>query len=402
MKGRCTFCEELLDGSEEHILLSAIGGRKRSRRVICGGHNNELGSTIDRALTDQLAFCSNALAIRTGRNEEAPTVRGLQTTDGVRVDLAPGGRPVQKAKIEDVSIGENRRQIRITANSEEQLRDLALTYMKKYGPGHDLMQNSTIEQVITPPSAPIDLRFQIGGPEPFRSVAKMGLLLLASETGTDAVRLPNMSGIRTFITTGGDSTAFVRQDYATCILRPPAFAVLPEHAHCICALTSVETGVAVAHVELFGTFRFTVLLSEAWRGPEVALFYGVDPITGEDFEVRTTDKPSLSVGEFHALPSSTDEALKPRIRRLFKMISERQSDVVMEAIAAQAIAEVFTADRRGTVITADDRARLANLMASLFVAHQHRIPYRKQLDLRRVFRPASGQTPGSRRRRKKW
>lgn len=176
--------------------------------------------------------------------------------------------------------------------------------------------------------------------------------------------------------------------------------MLPEHAH-FSVLTSAETGVAVAHVELFGTFRFTVLLSEAWRGPEVALFYGVDPVTGEDVEVRTTDKPSLAVGEFHVLPSSVEEALKPRLSRLFEMILKRQFDVLIESIADQSIAEVFTPDRMGTAFTENDSAHLAYLLATLFMAHQHRFPYRKQLDPARVLGPGSGHTPGSRRRRKK-
>lgn len=401
MMERCTFCEAPLDGSDEHILLSAIGGRKRSRRVICCGHNNKFGSSIDRELADQLAFYANLLAIRTGRDGAAPTLRGLLTMDGTRVDLEPGGRPVKKATIEDVPIGENRRQIRIAANSEEQLRRLAETYLKKYGLGHDAVKDGTIEQTLTPLSAPIDIRGSIGGEGPLRAVAKMGLLLLASEAGTAAVRCPDVSGIRAFIESGGDSTAFVRQDYASAFPRASALTALPGHSHRICALASPGSGVAVAHIELFGTFCFTVLLSEAWTGPEVALFYGVDPVTGEDVEARTADRPPLSAGEFHALATSVEEALKPRIKRLFAMISERQTDMVMQTITDQAIAEVFPPDRKGTPLTSADLSRLAFAMAGLLVAHERRLPYRRPLDPNQVFRPASVQAPRPRRKHRK-
>jgi hypothetical protein len=303
MGGLCTFCDNPLDDSIEHVVLSAIGGRKCSARVICGDHNNTFGSTIDKVLTEQLAFFCNLLAIRTGRNQTAATIRGLQTTDGVRVDLEPGGRPVQRAAIKDEPRADGKRQIRITANNVEQLRHLTEQYMRRY-PGRSL-DNATILQTIERLSSPVEYSGEIGGEAALRAIAKMGLLLLASEIGTDAVRGLDTAPIRTFITIGGQSEDHVRMDYATAFPEVLAFASFPFYSHQIGAIADPTSGVACAFVKIFGTFRYNVLISDAWSGPAKSIFYAVDPVTGTHDEVNlVVNAPIFAQSHRHARMSN--------------------------------------------------------------------------------------------------
>lgn len=77
--------------------------------MICGGHNNMFGRTIDAALVRQLSLFCNLLAIRIGRGEQVATIRGLTTVPEQRVNLRPGLMSCSKSTIEDTEVGPNKR-----------------------------------------------------------------------------------------------------------------------------------------------------------------------------------------------------------------------------------------------------------------------------------------------------
>lgn len=397
--GLCTFCDRPLDDSLEHILLSAIGGRKCSRRVICGHHNNEFGGTIDDVLARQLAIFCNLLAIETGRGETAATLRDLETVDGQRINLHPGGKFVGRAQFEDVEVAPNKRQIRISAGSEDQLRMLVTQYMQRYGRTHTGLENATIQRRIEPGAA-IDISGNIGGEAACRAIAKMALLLLASEVGTDAVRGADIAELRAFIIDGSGTWDGIRQEYETAFERLPEHAALPEFAHRIAVVADPSSAMAIALVELFGTFRYTVLLSEAWQGPAVALHYGVDPTIGESVEARTVPCVSLTAQELRDRSSPETEVIA-RLGRLFALIRQRRLSLSIEEISHDVVREVLTPDRAGTTITQDDVARITQEAVGRIMAVSAGVPYQQELEAAQVFASTSVTSRGRRRRRKK-
>jgi HNH endonuclease len=64
----CIFCAAELGPhtKPEHILLNALGGRKKTQRVICSKHNNDFGGDIDDALTTQVEVLRNHLQLESG------------------------------------------------------------------------------------------------------------------------------------------------------------------------------------------------------------------------------------------------------------------------------------------------------------------------------------------------
>jgi hypothetical protein len=74
---RCIFCDSELGPftKPEHILLNALGGRKTSRGLVCDHHNGDFGSSIDKALTDQLSIVRNMLRLESGSGKPPPMLR---------------------------------------------------------------------------------------------------------------------------------------------------------------------------------------------------------------------------------------------------------------------------------------------------------------------------------------
>jgi hypothetical protein len=59
----CLFCPAELDETTkpEHILLTALGGRKKTTDAICSACNNKFGGSIDNVLTSQFEKFRNLL-----------------------------------------------------------------------------------------------------------------------------------------------------------------------------------------------------------------------------------------------------------------------------------------------------------------------------------------------------
>ncbi|HEU0037528.1 MAG TPA: HNH endonuclease [Kofleriaceae bacterium] len=382
MAGLCTFCDNPLDGSEEHIVHSAIGGRKTSTRIVCGFHNNLFGRTIDRTLTDQLAVIGNLLGIRTGRNQPPATIRGLETLDGQRVDLEPGGRLVMPRSIVRDEPADGRNDISISSNTVARVRELTAQYMRRF-PGRRL-ENATVVESIEPTCRPVRIDGGVGGEETHRAVAKIAILMLASELGTEAMRGPSTIAIRRFVLDGADSADFVRMDYGTPFPDVAELGSFPTHAHRVAVFADPISRVACGFIELFGTFRYTVLVSDAWDGSALALIYAVDPIAARQAQARVVRSAPLTADRFRAIASSSADG-QPRLERLWQVIDERVRDQRITRVIHEVFAEMFPPERTEPP-TVEERARAAREITARFMAEQLGIPYTRSLPLETIVK----------------
>jgi hypothetical protein len=56
--GNCYWCGCALykENKPEHIIKKSFGGAITSNRILCDAHNNLLGSSIDKRISDELEF----------------------------------------------------------------------------------------------------------------------------------------------------------------------------------------------------------------------------------------------------------------------------------------------------------------------------------------------------------
>lgn len=84
----CYICEEeisQINESKEHIIPNAIGGRLKSKKLLCKECNNSFGDDYDASLVKQINL-TTLLNIRRERNPITPDIRGF-TKSGKTFDL---------------------------------------------------------------------------------------------------------------------------------------------------------------------------------------------------------------------------------------------------------------------------------------------------------------------------
>jgi HNH endonuclease len=76
----CIFDDHVLDKKTkpEHVMHDALGGRMKTRRVICSDCNNNFGGGIDKILTEQFAVFRNQLQMKSGSGSAAPMMRKVK------------------------------------------------------------------------------------------------------------------------------------------------------------------------------------------------------------------------------------------------------------------------------------------------------------------------------------
>jgi hypothetical protein len=98
----CFFCPNQLNSSDEHVVLSGLGGRKSSKLIMCSKCNNRFGSTIDAALLEALnPFTHIVNPIR--RRKALAERKRVVDDKGIEYEMLPGG----KLKFRYKQTGEN-------------------------------------------------------------------------------------------------------------------------------------------------------------------------------------------------------------------------------------------------------------------------------------------------------
>jgi len=92
---KCLYCDtEFNDnnGSKEHIIPNALGGRKKTRNACCKDCNNSFGESIDFALASNFQEIASLLNIQRERGEPRE-IKNAIGEDGEKYRILPGGKP---------------------------------------------------------------------------------------------------------------------------------------------------------------------------------------------------------------------------------------------------------------------------------------------------------------------
>lgn len=180
----CLYCEhgefEIGKGSEEHVILSSLGGKKASKNICCQICNNELGDKIDKVLSEEFSFVSNLINIKTGRNKPVKPIKNAGVMNGQEFELRPGGTPhFSKVKF-DKTVNKNTIEATISARTPEEALKLMEQFAKSNGKTLDDIQNSNVKIISNYDIPQVSGTLNLGGELFFRSVAKMMLTYLAT------------------------------------------------------------------------------------------------------------------------------------------------------------------------------------------------------------------------------
>jgi hypothetical protein len=291
--GCCFGCKEESLLTSEHIIPQAIGGRLKAP-LLCERCNSTTGRQIDAALTDQLRRFATILNVRRERGENQP-FRVTQVETGKEFDFGPQDdvrrvRPEVRKEFDDngrITL------VDVTASSEKELKKILRGFKQKYS---DLEFETSVNQTLL---GFVERDDTVGGRLAMRSVAKSAYLLLALRTPAEQVLSEAFDPIRGYIfEDSGERMVSFNYVHTGFMIDRRRFL------HSIAIHFDSRRRNVVAYVQLFGTFRFSVLLAKTcpWEIAISDLTYCLDPATGQEVPL----KPG-----FLAPDITAEEALSP-------------------------------------------------------------------------------------------
>ena len=272
----CRICRAAPAISREHLVPSALGGRRDVAGVLCVACNSECGRTVDADCAASFALLRMLLGI-VGDRGQAARVRATDS-NGRRLDLGPGlsvvaapGPPEileRRADFERVRFG----------SEQEQRRYIAAQRRKR--PNETVSVLRTEEIRLAP--GQVDLEFKLGGPGVMRSAVKSALVLIADRSHPETELEPAWR----FVSTGATQEAC---QFNWTHAPPPwvPTADLGPLAHIIAVDACAQSRRITAHVQYFGHLGVCGTLARdvtttAWQAT-----YAVDPLSGtEEFGER--------------------------------------------------------------------------------------------------------------------
>ncbi len=328
----CRACGTAAADSAEHVIASALGGRRAVRDVLCAACNSELGRTIDAEVAESLKVVRMALGIEGDRGQVA-TVESVDEK-GRRVILEPGlGVRLAEAKPQ-VTEGDQRTW-NILAPSERALTAQVSAILRKQ-PGATFCV--TRAQVRCHPSGPIPYSFDIGGREMLRACVKSALVLAAWR------RLPerHLHAAWQYVVDGSETNGLaagwttgprpwtLRSDLGPC-----------PHSVSIAARSDMRA--VRFDVRLFGGIAVAGTLAHEVDCGDWGAGYAVDPFTGRTEVADSLAEPIAPQASDEDAPNAV-EALKHEFGRIMAVAGERargrQLDQIIRARWAIDFADV--------------------------------------------------------------
>lgn len=340
----CYLCKDALskeNETNEHILLNSIGGKLKSKKLICGKCNSESGGDYDAALSKQLHPLACMLNIKRDRNKTQGLKR-LKSESGELYDLLDGmtpslSRPKYKEEVKD-----NVKKIEITAANESQMMAI-LKGLKNKFPDFDLKKakpkvkitEEYMEESITIP-------LEIGGDKSFKSIAKTAANAFVHFVG-NPIHVERIVGYLK----GNVKDTFV---YHYCN-EEDLYDMSSDNVFHIIHIKSDEINrILYCYIELFSVYSFIVKLDTDYSGKEVNISYVFDVIKREEVPQEILIKPDWKVID-QAINWST--VTKRRLSRVMGIIDKRQLDAIQSRIITSEINKSFGSLEDGALLTED-------------------------------------------------
>lgn len=330
----CYYCEQPITSknrSIEHIIPNAIGGRLKSKKLLCISCNSELGNRLDGSLCQALLPLSSFLNIKreTGKT---PDLKNLISTDGKRYDLIGGINPVLVAP--EIKISENK--INVVARNEKELRHI----LKKLKIKHPNLDITNIEEKFDRQNiymkGSLHMNINVGDDDFYAALLKMAINFWIHNKGghqcvQDAIeRLRNGKSLYPGVI--NHYYPIDSMDYSSEI----------EVAHTIVIKGDNIKKLLFGYIELFSSFAYTINLNTDYIGPEIEFSYSFDVLTCNVIEskINLDYKGNIDVHDVQ-LNKDFVNRLNTKLNRVFAIADKRQIDVISKSKIKEAIRKSF-------------------------------------------------------------
>lgn len=266
----CYVCNEPLtkeNETSEHIILNAIGGKLKSKRLICRTCNSKFGSDIDNELAEQLSTFSTLLNVKRD-NGKPRNIKGEYK--GTEIYIEPSGK-MKRAKPK-IDIDGDKYQI--TTSTISEARSVMNGLKRKY-PKLDVeteIAKAKVDKVYLPE---IKLASTIGGENAFRSICKTAInyyILCEGDSSLIKHLIPYIEGL-----TSDNKSVYYFYPQSEVFYKGEE-----EVFHSLILIGEPKNNKLFVYVELFNEIKFVVMLNEYYEGPSIYNSYHYDVVSNKE------------------------------------------------------------------------------------------------------------------------
>lgn len=346
----------------EHVIPNSIGGRLKSRDLICRNCNSTFGHDIDSELASQLNFFANQLNISREKGTPPPIYGTTET--GYRISLDPGGKPVMLKPDISFHKTESGTEIHFNARNMSEARKLLKGLQRTY-PQIDVEQ---ILQQAKPHTEYMRERVffhtGFGGKNAFRAIVKMAVNFYILNGGHREF----IEHLIPYIKHGGvEDPVWFYYDHDEEILDKDPNQVI----HGLILKGDPSEKILWCYVELFNALRFIVLLNDHYRGDIFSKEYLYDVLQVKEVTKRNvvTVNRSKILNLLVKKPSEAHTSIIQQLKKLSRIIAEKQRSDHLEQLVEQAVRNTLGRYPEEAIITKEMIKECAEEVAERFTPY---------------------------------
>jgi len=355
------------NSSDEHIIPNGIGGRLKSKKLLCQTCNSNFGSDCDIELVNQFLFLTSHLQVKKHRGDVSP-IKGGKTKDGEVYNIVDGSKPVLTKPVYKVTKDGDNVTFNITARDENELRAMLKGIARKYPIVNVEEAMAKAAHKTKYLDTPLEFQLDIGGNLAFRSIAKTAVnfyLYCNGNKGNIVHLIPYLRG---------DSDSNVVYHFNPD--RTPYNEIDSETLHVLYLVGDAKAKLLYCYVNFFSTFSFIVFLSEAYEGNDFKASCFYDLL--QNIEVKKSIELALTREEINDIFNKiawqdNAEMIVKKMNRVMEIASKRHTDQAISDITSKAVEEIFAQKyRHEPVITEQMIVDFSAVVAEMVVRFMDR------------------------------
>jgi hypothetical protein len=335
----CIYSKSQFDrATAEHILQNFLGARWTSSTIACDEVQATFGKTIDAQFAEALKAFRTILGTKGGRGDVPPTLKGLQTADGQRIDIQPGLKPrLAKPHVTFENKSAEEVKISVLLGNENQA-GWAIAELKKKFPKLSIKPEELLKAGRAQESylqTPVKIEITLGGTDYIRAATKACFNLLAAHN--IQVLDPAFDPAREFILHGRGLTEDFFRWPAQLIMNAPKIGMVDHFIGVLNKGASVE-----AVMNLFGGIPHSFRLSSSYSGPNFKVGYLVDPLrVAQPAETRSPQFLDGAILDFQAQPEKPGQFTLDAAKAAFDTVMKAYQQLNISRILKESWEEVF-------------------------------------------------------------
>ena len=342
----CYKCEAPLtkeNKSIEHIIPNGIGGKLKSKSLLCKKCNRAFGDTYDAEFCKKLNTMGALLMIKRERNSN-PKIKNVKSDSGELYNLVDGIHPEPIKP--DIDVNEEENTIHIGARDEKELRHIIQQLKKKYPTLDDQSLEKKMIRSKYYLNEALHLNLSVGGNGFMKAVLKIAINFYIFKTKRKDDVVDAIAKLESLDELSNDLIHHYYTEDST------NYSDGGEVSHTIHIFGNSEKKLLYAFVEIFSSFAFIVNLNTNYIGDNISYTYCYDVLTKKEIkkEINLSYEGSLK-GDLALLNQEFIARIQKKVSRVMAIADKRQINLVISNITRTASKEYFKSIPMGTIIT---------------------------------------------------